>query len=124
MLKSNALVTIAALLLFVIGSALLFAPAEVGSVIAPQAAPLISQLLGAALLGLGAANWIGRFSAVGGIYGRSLVVGNLVTFGIAGLIAFRAALNQQTAAVAIVSFVSLVLAACFAFVMLRGGTPR
>jgi hypothetical protein len=56
---------------------LLFVPDAVSGVFMPggSGGPLV-QLLGAALLGFGAANWIARGAALGGIYGRSVVAGN------------------------------------------------
>ena len=38
--------------------------------------PLLAQLLGAALLGFGAMNWIARGAALGGSYGKAVVAGN------------------------------------------------
>jgi hypothetical protein len=60
-----------------IGGLLLFAPAEMGPAILPSTGggPLV-QLLGAALLGFGAMNWIARGSILGGIYGRAVVGAN------------------------------------------------
>lgn len=69
--------TISALCLATLGATLLFAPQEVGgSVLADAPGPVIAQLLGAALLGIAAMNWIARGSALGGIYGRAVIVGN------------------------------------------------
>ena len=70
-------VTLSALCFGILGVLLLFAPEEMASTLIPGAAgsPLV-QLLGAALLGFGAMNWIARGSVLGGIYGRSVVAGN------------------------------------------------
>lgn len=70
-------VAVSAVCFAAIGALLLFAPDEVGRTIIPHAsgAPLL-QLLGAALLGFGAMNWIARGSVLGGIYGRAVVAGN------------------------------------------------
>jgi len=122
-MKSRIVVTFAAVLLFLSGAALLFAPAETAGGLVPESAPLIAQLLASSLLGLAAANWIGRFSALGGIYGRSLVVGNLATFGVGGLVTFRAYLDDATVPLLIVTVVALTLAGFFAAMMLRRGTP-
>lgn len=67
---------------FVLGAAALvltFAPAEVaGWVGAPAAAmtTLMLQLYGAALFGLAMTGWMVRGAIVGGVFGRSYVVGN------------------------------------------------
>ena len=56
---------------------LLFAPDEVGAVLVPPpGGGALVQLLGAALMGFGAMNWIARGAALGGIYGRAVVAGN------------------------------------------------
>jgi len=70
-------VTSSALFLAAMGAALLFAGKEVGDAVfrRPDVEPLAS-LLGGALVGFGAMNWIARRSTLGGIYGRSVVVGN------------------------------------------------
>jgi len=70
-------VAISALCFAAIGVLLLFAPGEVGRTLIPRAdgGPLV-QLLGAALLGVGAMNWTARGSVLGGIYGRAVVAGN------------------------------------------------
>lgn len=51
----------------------------------PPAATWLGQLLGAAWLGLAALNWLHRGAVLGGIYGRPVVLANLVTYLIAGL---------------------------------------
>lgn len=64
----------------VAGLVLLFAPQEaavwLGLDPAPPA-PWLMQVLGCALLGLAVMNWLQRKAAVGGIYGRPLVLMNL-----------------------------------------------
>lgn len=61
----------------VAGVVLVFAPREVGSWLMPGSGdPIILQVLGAALLGYGTANWTARGSLLGGIYGRAIVAGN------------------------------------------------
>lgn len=59
------------------GAILLFTPEEVSGVLSPGhgGGPLM-PLLGAALLGFGAMNWIARGAVLGGIYGRAVVAGN------------------------------------------------
>jgi hypothetical protein len=51
----------------------------------PPAAAWLGQLLGAAWLGLAALNWLHRGAVLGGIYGRPVVLANLVTYLIAAL---------------------------------------
>src|SRR5688572_8397251 len=89
-----------AMVLGTAGLALLFAPSELGRLAAgtdsTAASPITLQLWAAALLGLGATNWIGRGLTLGGIYGRALVVGNLVHWTVGGLVAVRAALDRPS----------------------------
>ena len=47
--------------------------------------------MSAALLGFGAANWAGRGLALGGIYGRSLVVGNQAFAFVGALVLLKSA---------------------------------
>ena len=59
-------VTLSALCFAIIGAMLLFAPNEVTGVLPPAAdGQVLVQLLGAALLGFGAMNWIARGAALG-----------------------------------------------------------
>ena len=70
-------VTFSALFDGALGVLLLFAPDEVGGMLVPPpGAALLVQLLGAALLGFGVLNWIGRHHKLGGIYGRGIVASN------------------------------------------------
>jgi len=84
------------------GLALLFAPSELGRIAAHTDSAAAStaslQLWAAALLGLGATNWIGRGLTLGGIYGRALVTGNVVHWTVGTLIGVRAALDRPSSA--------------------------
>ena len=73
-----------------LGAMLLFAPDEVSGALAPGRAggPLI-PLLGAALLGFAAMNWIARGAVLGGIYGRAVVAGNQTHLTIGGLLLMK-----------------------------------
>jgi len=69
--------TISSLCLAAFGTLLLFAPDEVSQTLtsAPSGGA-IAQMCGAAMLGFAAMNWTARGSALGGIYGRAVVIGN------------------------------------------------
>lgn len=70
-------VAASALCFALLGALLLFAPEEIGAALTAESRdPVMTQLLGAALLGFGAMNWLARGSALGGIYGRAVVAGN------------------------------------------------
>ena len=73
-------VTVSALCLGAAGILLLFAPQETGAALLPAAsgADKLFQLLGTALLGFAMMNWTAKGAALGGIYGRAVVIGNLM----------------------------------------------
>jgi hypothetical protein len=75
--RVRAAMTVSAVCLAVLGALLLFAPEGVIGLLVPKASgQALVQLLGAALLGFGAMNWIARGAVLGGIYGRAVVAGN------------------------------------------------
>ena len=79
----------------IFGAALLFAPDEVSGVILPTAGgDTLVQLLGAALLGFGAMNWIARGAALGGIYGRAVIAGNQTHFMIGALLLVKSGVDD------------------------------
>ena len=84
------IVTGFALGLGILGLAFIFAPQEMSTAILARGdvEPLAS-LFGAALAGMGLMNWIARHSALGGIYGRTLVSGNQAHFLIGALTLLR-----------------------------------
>lgn len=78
---------------------------------------LMIQLLGALYLGFAVLNWMTRDNLIGGIYGRPLVVGNLMHFFIAGITIMRQAPEIPALWPAALLFV--LFAAGFAVVMFR-----
>jgi hypothetical protein len=70
-------VSVSAMVFALLGLLLLFAAEDLSGLLGPKPTnhPLL-QLLGAALLGFAAMNWIARGSALGGIYGRAVLAGN------------------------------------------------
>jgi hypothetical protein len=74
MKRTTNLVIVYTVLLGLLGAGLLFLPELM---VAPGAESfLLAQLIGAACLGFAIANWTARHLVLGGIYGRSVVVGN------------------------------------------------
>lgn len=84
------IVTAFAFCLAILGLAFLFGPQEMGVTILGRndVEPMVS-LLGAAMIGMGLMNWIARNSALGGIYGRTVVSGNQAHFVIGALILLK-----------------------------------
>jgi len=80
-MKLSPLVSVAALVDAVVGLLLLFMPRETMAVLLGAAAAgteRTGQLAAAAILGIAGFNWLNRYARVGGIYGRPLVLGNLL----------------------------------------------
>jgi hypothetical protein len=78
--------TLSAICLGIAGAVLLFAPREASQVLMPGSPLVLMQLIAAALLGFGIANWTARGAALGGIYGRAIVAGNQMHFMIGALV--------------------------------------
>ena len=91
-------VTLSALCLAAGGILLLFAPRETGAALLPGAsgADKLFQLLGAALLGFAMMNWTAKGAALGGIYGRAVVIGNLMHLLAGAFILVPRAFSDQT----------------------------
>lgn len=104
--------------MFLLGGALpaIFAPQEVAEVLGSRgrlAGPVLVQLLGAALFGLGFLDWFSRYSAIGGIYGRPVLVANLSFFFIAATTLGRHAGGDGGPAAWLLAGVTGLLAAWF-----------
>lgn len=83
------------LLLGVAGVALIFAPVEIAFALGlpePAGMAILIQLYGAALFGLAMTGWMVKDSVVGGVFGRSYVVGNAAHACTGALILVRPAL--------------------------------
>ena len=77
--SSRIIILCTSVLLGITGVALIFAPVEVATALGFRAAPsvaLVLELYGAALFGLAMTGWMVRGAIIGGIFGRSYVVGN------------------------------------------------
>ncbi|WP_234572558.1 hypothetical protein [Rhodohalobacter sp. 614A] len=73
----------------ILGIVLTFLPQEIGGWLGlaseTEAGVLAFQLLGGALFGLGLINYMGRNAILGGIYGKPILLGNMVFHFIAAL---------------------------------------
>lgn len=123
-MSTRALMVTSAAVTGAAGIALLFAPGEVYRLAAgAPASPATEgalQLWAAALLGLGAVNWVGRGLILGGIYGRALVLGNLAHWTVGALVMLRALFDRPgVPAPWIVTAVYGVLAFLFAGLLRR-----
>lgn len=121
---SSVLSYVSALLLFVAGLLLLFAPDTVLPAVVPgfpAAGMWLGQLLAAAWFGVAALTWLQRRAVLGGIYGRPTVLANFALYFISALTLLRVLLSHGApptlwAAVAIAS----ALAVAYGVLLLRG----
>jgi len=99
-MSTKLLLTVTSLLLAGAGLAALFAPE---TLLASEAAPLdarlalLVQLLGALYFGFALVNWTARESALGGIYGRPIGLGNFAHFTIGALTLVKVVAADPTA---------------------------
>ena len=62
---------------FIASLALLFLPAEIVTRTGMEASPVLLQLISGGLYGFAMLNWMLRYSTIGGIYHRPVIVANL-----------------------------------------------
>lgn len=100
-LKGSPLITrTSAVLLAFGGIALLFMPDSILPVLAPgipDTATWPGQLVGAGWLAIAALNWLNKRTLIGGIYGRPLVLANLILYFISTMVLLRALRDAATA---------------------------
>ena len=90
----NWLLSASAILYFAAAILLIFAPVELSSVLGVSAGvgqSALLQVVGSALLGFSMLNWSNRFSQLGGIFGKPLVLANLSHTATAFLLLVRTA---------------------------------
>lgn len=90
---SSSIARVSAAVLLFGGLALLFAPDVLLPALVPGFPPTgawVGQLLAAAWLGIATLNWLQRGAILGGIYGRPIVLANLVLYFVTALSAVRA----------------------------------
>ena len=110
-MDTRILLTVTAIVLGVMGVATSFLPVEILTFVdagSDRSVATLVQMLGAALFGFAMLNWMARGAPAGGIYGRPIVIGNLVHFAVAGIAL------AKVAAVGGMPPLGLVLAAVYA----------
>jgi hypothetical protein len=97
---TSALITrTSAALLAAGGIALLFLPDSILPALAPgfpAHATWLGQLVGAGWLAVAALNWLNKRTLIGGIYGRPLVLANLILYFIGTMVLLRALRDPAT----------------------------
>jgi hypothetical protein len=109
------------LLLGVGGVALIFAPVEIGGALGlpdPAGISVLFQLYGAALFGLAMTGWMVKDAIVGGVFGRSYVVGNASHALVGALVLARPAVAEgATPTLRIITAGYWLLAIVFGYLM-------
>jgi hypothetical protein len=93
------LMSAAAIVLGSVGVACLFAPDLVLGSIAGDISPgamLLAQVLGTLSLGFAALDWMWKGNRLGGIYGRPIVLANVLHFVSTALVMFKALSREPT----------------------------
>lgn len=119
---SSTISRVSAAVLLCGGLALLFGADVLLPVLAPgtpASAAWLGQLLGAAWLALAALNWLQRFTLIGGIYARGVVMANATLYFITALSALRA-ISAGGARVLLIAVPASVLALVYGALLFRG----
>ena len=128
LLLSSLISRASAALLLVAGIVLLFASDDVLPRLVsgfPESGAWVGQLLAAALLALGATNWLSRSQLLGGIYGRPVVMANAVFYFVAAMVTLRAAASGDVAnSLWVVAAVVSLLAVVYGWLLFRGPLER
>lgn len=125
-MSSKFLLSATALLFGLPGLFLLFAPdVAMASLDGPggAAAVLMGQLAGGMALALAANNWLARGAAIGGIYGRPLLVADLAASLTCGFALVKVGGPGDTVVPMILGIAFLVLAVAFGRLMFTGPKP-
>ena len=124
---SRALLTASAIFLGAAGAGLTFLPRELLiHVRQPDARILLVfvQTIGAAYLAFAMLNWMSRGATVGGIYGRPLIVANLLHFTMVAILLIKWAAAGAPPGILIFAGLYTACAAGFGALLFRGPSTR
>lgn len=119
-LRTRALMSTSALLLFAAGMALSFVADDVLALLVNDLDPVaffLAQVVGAAWLGLAFLNWMNRGMSMGGIYGRPVSMPNFMHFAILAILFVKLALARPSLLTLAAAAVTSLFAAWFALVV-------
>lgn len=120
-MNTRTLMIASALVLAMIGLSLTFAPKEILHHLDSDATAwetIVAQLCGALYCGYALMNWMAKGTTLGGIYGRPIVIGNLVHFTMGALALLKVGSGSSSAPFFwAITIVYVLLAALFGFVM-------
>lgn len=91
---------------------------------ASAAGVLVLQLMGALYLGVAFTDWMARDGLLGGVYGRPILLGNLVHFVAGALALLKAASAHPHAALWLVAIPYVAFAALFSLALFSHPAPR
>lgn len=126
-MATRALLTASAIFLGLAGAGLTFLPQELLlHVRQPDARILVVfiQTIGAAYLAFAMLNWMSRGSTIGGIYGRPLVVANVVHFTMVAILLIKWAAAGAPPGIMVFAGMYSIFAVWFGAVMFGSPTPR
>jgi hypothetical protein len=113
-----------AIVLSLSGAAMLFAADTILPLLVPGYPPAglwLGQLLAAALLGLGALDWFSQSTVLGGIYGRPVVMANVMFYLVSALGMLKASMRAGfPLALSLIAVVASVFAIVYGWLMMRG----
>jgi hypothetical protein len=122
--RTKLLLTASAVFMGLAGVGATFMPHELLVHVRQPEAPILVvfiQALGALYLAFAMLNWMSRGATIGGIYGRPLVVANLVHFMMVAIVLVRWAAAGAPPGIIVLAALYTLFAACFAAVMF--GSP-
>ena len=82
------------------------------------------QMVGALYLGFAMLNWMSRGSSLGGIYGRPIVVANMLHFTVASLALVKTLPGWHPPVVVAATIICSLFAAAFGLLLFRTPLPR
>lgn len=125
-MRTDLVIGASAVVLGAMGLLLSFGPEEVAGALGvadPTALQALSlQLVGAAQLGWAMVNWMSRHNRFGGIYGRPLVVGNLLHFFAGGSAILKGSVGSSPALLT-AGIVYALFAVAFGWLLFRNPLP-
>ncbi len=121
-LYTKYLMTLSALMMFVLGVLLTFAPIEVVHATGAQSPLLVvlAQTCGALYLGFAMLNWMAKDTLIGGIYSRPVAMGNFLHFFVVAMALVKGFPNlPHSPGVPALLLLDVLLATCFGLVLFR-----
>lgn len=115
-MNTKLLLILSALFMAIIGLVCIFAPVE--TIVYFKLEPskfllIVLQLMGGLYFGFAFINWMSRFMTLGGIYGKPIVMGNVLHFLVGSMVLLKSGLLFQNLSIAILIVFYLLFAILF-----------